>query len=168
MKDGKILISDDTLIIDNPSKVMIQMMKDMVEDALQYSEDPNTKVAAVIFDNKGRNSIGINRSSRNKELGDLWEKRDGNYFDTKYPWIVHAEVAAISCFLKKYGVAPIDSVLLVSLFPCHECAKLISEVGINHVIYLDDKYNGTPGNIIAKDILQTAGVKVYKYEDLIK
>ena len=50
------------------------------------------------------------------------------------------------------------STLYVTLFPCNECAKLIIQSGVKKVIYMSDKYAGTPMNIASKKMLDSAGV----------
>ena len=46
----------------------------------------------------------------------------------------------------------------VTLFPCHECAKILAQVGIGEVVYLSDKYDGTESNQISKRILDSCGI----------
>ena len=52
----------------------------------------------------------------------------------------------------------------VTLFPCQECAKTLVQAGIGEVVYLDDKYDGTEGNLIAKAVLDRCGVTYRKME----
>ena len=54
--------------------------------------------------------------------------------------------------------------LYVSLFPCNECAKAIIQSGIKTVIYDDDKYANTPGNICSRRMFDAAGVEYRKYQ----
>jgi dCMP deaminase len=54
--------------------------------------------------------------------------------------------------------------IYVSLFPCNECAKLMVQVGIKEVVYLDDKYPDQDIFVAAKKIFDMAGVK---YRQLI-
>ena len=46
----------------------------------------------------------------------------------------------------------------VTLFPCHECAKILAQAGIGEVVYLDDKYEGTDDNRISKRIFESCGI----------
>ncbi len=48
----------------------------------------------------------------------------------------------------------------VTLFPCHECAKMLATVRASEIIYLSDKYNGTVENSIAKKIFEMSQIKV--------
>jgi dCMP deaminase len=51
-----------------------------------------------------------------------------------------------------------DATAYVTLFPCQECAKTLVQAGIGEVVYLDDKYAGTEGNLIARAVLDRCGV----------
>lgn len=128
--------------------------------SLSYSsKDPNTKVGACVF-SYGQAGFGVNTDSNYKDIP--WDKREGSYFDTKYPYVTHAEINAISEYLKVSEVPIHQAIIVVTLFPCHECAKVISTLGIRYVLYMDDKYEGTPGNKIAKEILDANGVRYFK------
>ena len=75
--------------------------------------------------------------------------------------MAHSELNAI---LNYRGGSLEGSKLYVSLFPCNECAKAIIQAGIKTVIYADDKYKGTPGNIASRRMFDAAGVRYYKYQ----
>ena len=51
-----------------------------------------------------------------------------------------------------------DATVYVTLFPCHECAKILVQVGIGEVVYLDNKYDGTLGNQISRRIFDSCGI----------
>ena len=86
-------------------------------------------------------------------------KREGE--ETKYPYVVHAELNAI---LNAGGRSLNGAKLYVALFPCNECAKAIIQAGIKEVVYLSDKYNGTPSFLASRRMLAAAGVKLVKFE----
>ena len=67
-----------------------------------------------------------------------WE-REGNFLDTKYAYVCHAELNAIL----NYKGNLTGSKIYVYLFPCNECAKAIIQAGIKEVIYACDKYKDT-------------------------
>lgn len=127
------------------------------------SKDPNTKVGACIV-NQDFRIVGIGYNGFPMGCSDdefPWE-RDGEFVDTKYPYVVHAEQNAIlnaTTSLKKCKI-------YVSLFPCHECVKHIIQSGIKEIIYVDDKYSGTDSDIAAKKMLIAAGVSFRKIEDV--
>ncbi|WP_215826511.1 deoxycytidylate deaminase [Spiroplasma endosymbiont of 'Nebria riversi'] len=80
-----------------------------------------------------------------------WD-RTGKFLETKYPYIVHAELNAILSATFKLE----NSVIYVSLFPCNECAKAIIQSGIQTIIYEEDKYENTENNTAAKRMLGDA------------
>ena len=82
--------------------------------------------------------------------------RDGQFLETKYPYVVHAELNAILNSIQDLH----GCTLYVSLFPCNECAKAIIQAGITCVVYESDKYDGTEGNIASKRMFHDAGVKL--------
>lgn len=123
------------------------------------SKDPNTQVGACIVNNKNR-IVGIGYNGFPYGCNDdeyPWENENA-FLDSKYPYVVHAEANAIlnSNF-------PIEgSSIYVSLFPCHECVKLIIQSGIKEIVYLSDKYSGTESDKAAKKMLVSAGVTLRK------
>jgi dCMP deaminase len=82
-----------------------------------------------------------------------WE-RTGE--QTKYPYVVHAELNAI---LNASGRDLRNSRIYVALFPCNECAKAIIQSGVKEVLYLSDKYADTMLTMASKRMLDAAGVK---------
>ncbi len=54
----------------------------------------------------------------------------------------------------------------VTLFPCHECAKFLVQVGIGEVVYLDDKYRGTTDNLISQRVFDSCGIRYRQIEPL--
>ena len=60
------------------------------------SKDPNTQVGAAIVDENHRVvSVGYNGLPRGCEDNDYPWSREGNVLETKYPYVVHAELNAI-------------------------------------------------------------------------
>ncbi len=120
------------------------------------SKDPNTKVGACIVNVKKR-IVGIGYNGLPYGCSDdefPWE-REGEFLETKYPYVVHAEPNAILNSTNKLD----DATLYVTLFPCNECAKLIIQSGIKEIVYVSDKYNGSNDNVASKRMLTAAGVK---------
>ena len=125
------------------------------------SKDPNTQVGACIVSVSNKIlSMGYNGFPKDCSDDEFPWEREGDTLDTKYAYVTHAELNAI---LNYRGGSLEGTKLYVSLFPCNECAKAIIQAGITTVVYSDDKYNGTPGNIAAKRLFDAAGVKYYKY-----
>ena len=70
---------------------------------------------------------------------------------------LHAEEICILSFLKKYSYADLkDCILYVSVAPCYNCAKLITETGIKQV-YAKYDYNSS----YTKAIFDEAGVTLH-------
>ena len=123
----------------------------------QRSKDPSTQVGACIVNSKKRIiGIGYNGFPTGCSDEELPWDREGDFLNTKYPYVCHAEMNAITNSSNK---ADLDgATMYISLFPCNECAKLIVQVGIKEVVYLSDKYNGDPVFVAARKIFEMAGV----------
>lgn len=121
------------------------------------SKDPNTQVGACIVDSENKVvSIGYNGLPRGCSDTEFPWGREGGFRDSKYAYVVHAELNAIL-----NSPRPVkDCVLYVSLFPCNECAKAIIQSGIRKVVYESDKYADTDSTIVSKRMLRTAGVEL--------
>ena len=120
------------------------------------SKDPSTQVGACIV-NQQKKIVGIGYNGLPFGCDDEsfpWE-RTGNFLETKYPYVVHAEPNAILNSTTKLD----DATIYVTLFPCNECAKLIIQSGIKEIVFLSDKYDGTNENKASKAMLQAAGVR---------
>ena len=121
------------------------------------SKDPNTQVGACIVNDKNR-VVGIGYNGMPYGCSDNeypWE-REGEYHETKYAYVVHAELNAI---LNSTGSLDNCSIF-VSLFPCNECAKAIIQSGISEVVYESDKYAEDTKVLASKRMLQSAGVDI--------
>jgi dCMP deaminase len=122
------------------------------------SKDPNTKVGCVFVDEFNHQiTMGYNGHVAGMDESKIpW----GNNTDVplehqKYGYVVHSEANAIL-----HSPRPLkNSKAYVTLFPCHECAKLIATAGTKEVIFLTDKYVGSQSNVIAKKIFDYAGIK---------
>ena len=119
------------------------------------SKDPNTQVGAVIVDDKNRIvSIGYNGMPRGCYDDQFPWGREGGFLETKYAFVVHAELNAIL-----NSSRPVEGcTIYVSLFPCNECAKAIIQSGIKAVYYESDKYADSDNVIASKKMLLNAGV----------
>ncbi|MFC2647163.1 MAG: cytidine deaminase [Coriobacteriaceae bacterium] len=131
----------------------------MAMAAQQRSKDPNTQVGACIADTNHRIlSVGYNGTPSALNDDDFpWGPSDDPLKD-KHSYVIHAEANAILNFrgsLKDMQGATV----YVTLFPCHECAKLLVQAGIGEVVYRDNKYAGSIDNQIACRIFDTCGVK---------
>lgn len=119
------------------------------------SKDPNTQVGACIVSPENIIiSTGYNGMPKGCSDDEFPWARTGE--ETKYPFVVHAELNAI---LNANGRDLRGSRLYVALFPCNECAKAIIQSGVREVLYLSDKYADTPATIASKRMMDAAGVK---------
>lgn len=128
--------------------------------AAERSKDPSTQVGACIVSADNRIlSTGYNGFPQGCSDDAFPWNRDASAGETKYNFVVHAELNAI---LNAGGRSLVGSRIFVSLFPCHECAKAIIQSGVKEVVYLSDKYNGTESDNASKRMLNAAGVKLTK------
>ena len=137
----------------------------------QRSKDPATQVGACIVspDNKilsmGYNGLPIGCSDDEFP----WGKEEDTPELSKYFYSTHSELNAI---LNYRGGSLDGTKLYVTLFPCNECAKACIQAGIKMIIYADNKYEGTPGVIPPKRMLNAAGgiqkVPVHRPGNIVK
>lgn len=126
------------------------------------SKDPNTQVGACIVNTQnkivgaGYNGLPIGCSDEDFP----WDKT-GDFLDTKYPYVCHAELNAI---LNNIGMNLSGCRIYTALFPCNECSKAIIQSGIREIIYLSDKYDGTDVSKASKSMLNAAGISYRKVE----
>lgn len=122
--------------------------------AAKRSKDPNTQVGACIVNS---DNIIISTGYNGLPYGcsdDVFPwSREGE--DTKYAYVVHAELNAI---LNATGKNLRGTRIYVDLFPCNECAKAIIQSGIREVVYLYDKYSDSLATLASKRMLESAGV----------
>ena len=121
------------------------------------SKDPSTQVGACIVNNRNKiMSVGYNGFPLGCSDDCFPWDRSGDEYETKYPYVCHAELNAI---LNNGGSSLEGCKIYVALFPCNECAKAIIQSGIKEVIYLSDKYADTVGVRASKRMFDAAGVK---------
>ena len=126
------------------------------------SKDPNTRVGACIVNSANKiMSAGYNGFPAGCSDDEFPWEREGEAFDTKYPYVCHAELNAI---LNNAGGDLRGCRIYVALFPCNECAKAIIQSGIRELIYADDKYADAAFTRASKRMLTAAGVRFRPYE----
>ena len=100
------------------------------------SKDPSTQVGAVIVSDEHRVvSIGYNGFPNGCSDDEFPWDREGEFGNTKYPYVVHAELNAI-------------------LNSKHDLK------GCSRIVYESDKYGHTEGTIASKRMLRSAGVEL--------
>ena len=153
----------------------------MCYDTAKNSEDPNTKTGAIIVDRDGYiRATGYNHfpyratnfsmeehclpivfNRRVEAAKKITWNRSGDYIDTKYPYVVHAETDCCINLLKINNSIEIDDSLTmyITLFPCDKCAQMIIESGIRKIVYADDKYHDAEFSQAARILLEACGVE---------
>lgn len=121
----------------------------------ERSKDPSTQAGAVIADERNVvMGLGYNGFPRGVDNGSFPWERDGDFLNTKYAYVCHAEENAI------YNAS--GSVrggkIYATLFPCNECAKSIIQNGITEVIFESDKYSEVPAFIASRKMFEAAGI----------
>ncbi len=124
------------------------------------SKDPSTQVGAcIVNDEKKIIGIGYNGLPSGIEDDSFPWGKDGDFLETKYPYVCHAELNAILNSTQNLN----NATLYVTLFPCNECTKAIIQSGIKSLVYADDKYSELPMTIASKRMLDAVGIT---YEQL--
>ena len=124
------------------------------------SKDPNTQVGACIVNDRNKiMSVGYNGFPLGCSDDEFPWERTGEMYDTKYPYVCHAELNAI---LNSRDSNLDGCKIYVALFPCNECAKAIIQSGIREVVYISDKYAETESTRASKRMFEAAGVKLTK------
>ncbi len=125
------------------------------------SKDPSTQVGACIV-NDEKKIIGIGYNGLPIGIDDdsfPWGK-EGDFLETKYPYVCHAELNAILNSTKNLQ----GSSLYVTLFPCNECTKAIIQSGIKNLYFISDKYKDLEMTIASKRMLDSSGVSYKQLE----
>ncbi len=125
------------------------------------SKDPSTQVGACIV-NDEKKIIGIGYNGLPIGIDDdsfPWGK-EGDFLETKYPYVCHAELNAILNSTKNLQ----GSSLYVTLFPCNECTKAIIQSGIKNLFFISDKYKDLEMTIASKRMLDSSGVSYKQLE----
>lgn len=128
------------------------------------SKDPSTQVGAVIVDKSNRVvSIGYNGLPQGCDDDVFPWGREGGMLESKYAFVVHAELNAIL-----NSPRPVkECSIYVSLFPCNECAKAIIQSGIRRIVFESDKYADTDAVKASKMMLKAAGVVCVQLKEQI-
>lgn len=129
------------------------------------SKDPSTQVGAcIVSEDKKVVGIGYNGFPIGCSDDEFPWEREGEFMDTKYAFVVHAELNAIlNSNQDLHGCC-----VYVSLFPCNECAKAIIQSGIKRIVYESDKYADTDSTRASKQMLKAAGVQMDRLDYALK
>ena len=99
--------------------------------ANEFSKDKHKKVGCLLLqrDTYTILSTGINGLPRkiNDDMICRWQRPD------KYLYLCHAESNSIANAARN-GVKIDDAICVVTMFPCHECGKLLIQSGIKTIV----------------------------------
>ena len=124
------------------------------------SKDPVTQVGACTVIDDKIIGIGDNGFPRGNNDDNMPWGKEGEYLETKYPYVVHAELNAILNSNKSVK----DATIYVTHFPCNECSKAIIQSGISKVVYFSDKHKDKDSTKASIRMLQNAGIEVEKID----
>ncbi len=126
----------------------------------ERSKDPNTQVGACVANEQNKIvGVGYNGFPIGCSDDELPWGRAGDFLDTKYPYVCHAELNAV---LNAISTDLRDCRIYVGLFPCNECTKVIIQAGIKEIIYLSDKYADSDQVKASKRMLKTSPHTSYR------
>lgn len=124
------------------------------------SQDPSTQAGAVVVsEDNVVVGVGYNGWPRGIDSDELPWDRDGDFENTKYAYVCHAEENAVY----NANSSTKGCKLYCTLFPCNECAKTIIQNGIKEVIYESDKYAEVPEFKASKRMLKLANIPFRQY-----
>lgn len=121
------------------------------------SKDPATKVGCVfVDDNNHQITFGYNGFIAGIDETKLpWGKdRSVPLEFQKHGYVVHAEANAILHSARLLS----DSRCYVTLFPCHECAKLLASCKVKEIVYLQSKGQDRESYRIAQKIFDLTNI----------
>jgi len=137
----------------------------VARESAMLSRDPNTKVGAVIVNNKRIKSTGFNGapSTFPDDLVPIDSKSE-HLIDQKNTYMCHAELNAILNYDGKISDLK-DATMYVTVSPCSRCACMLAQVGIKKIIY-KEKYHRLEETTAAERILDVCGVEYINFNDL--
>lgn len=119
-----------------------------------------TKVGAVIVHHKKILGVGYNGFPSGIDESKLPTCRDGEWLDTKYPYVVHAELNAILNTVQ-YNIQ--GSSLYVTMFPCCTCMTTILQKKISEIIYLSDKHHNDKEYVASRKLLSLSNINIRQF-----
>lgn len=130
----------------------------VAETMMAMSKDPSTKVGAVAIDDDF-NVISVGYNGFPRGVDDNVPDRQER--PLKYSIVVHAEANVVAQAARKGHSLAGSTVIVTSLFPCSNCAGLLTQAGIKRIITTrSDNERWIENAEISKMILDEAGVEV--------
>lgn len=135
----------------------------IAKETAKLSKDPNTKVGAVLVKDKRILSVGYNGAPQKFPDDEIPNKGDSSeLINQKNSYMIHAELNAVLNYPNSIKDLK-DSILYVTISPCHECAKMLSQIGISKVIYLE-KYHRKNYTDVSDLIFEKCGIETQKFD----
>jgi dCMP deaminase len=101
---------------------------ELADHIAQWSKDRNSKVGAVIVDDKNPISVGYNGFPRGSDD----EKQERHEKPEKYNWVLHAEENAI-INAARHGHKVKGCDMYLNWYPCARCAGMVINAGIKRL-----------------------------------
>lgn len=144
-----------------------EKLLDVLANLIKLSDDPHHPIAAIVFENNKIIGSGNAHYIPDNNVGYIFPNEKipaRSIMNTKYPYMIHAEMDAITQCKTNIQNASI----IVTYFPCNECAKLIIASGIKEVIYTELPDLTKERYILANILFTIAGVKTYFIDEYFK
>lgn len=135
-----------------------KMYFSLAKEQAKKSKDPNTKVGAIIVKDNKVIGKGFNSMPNDSKIFPWSNDLNLPVEETKYPYVVHAEMNAVINANNSIE----NCQIFTTLFPCSNCAKFLVQAKIKEVYYIDDKYKDTEDYKIAMKIFRTSNIIVKK------
>lgn len=126
------------------------------------SKDPNTRVGAVLVKDRRVIGTGYNGYPTGCDESRFGWSRDiekDGWRNTKYPYVIHAEVNA----LLNSVVSAKDCEIYVTLYPCNECAKQLVQAGIKRVTYMENKHPELDPFVASRHLFEVTDTEVRSF-----
>jgi dCMP deaminase len=112
-----------------------QLYMQIARSITQLSNEPSRKTSVVFVKEGSIIASGVNRSVVGSEpLPERFER------PLKYTFIEHAERVAIYGACRR-GTSLVGSTAYLPWFPCAECSRALSEVGVVQVVAIEPDWN---------------------------
>lgn len=129
----------------------------------QLSNDWHTKVGAVFVKNDTVLSTGYNASPYNFDESLIPTQNGNTLIDQKNTYMVHAELNALLNYTGCITDLQ-DSTVYVTICPCSQCAKMLAQLKVRKVIYLED-YHRIEETNAAKYIFKVCKIECQKFDE---
>lgn len=131
------------------------------------SKDPSTQVGVCYVGEDGRVlSVGCNKVPTNWDEDQFpWgTRKEYGFKNNKYTYIIHAEMDG-STHSYASGDKFKNSTIYTTLFPCTNCSKLISSLGVKRIVYLNARTD-CDDYVSARILLDQSGIECVDFGEL--